>query len=125
VSRLMTGALGTLGVLTEVSLKCLPRPKAETTRVIDCDATEAIRLMNEWGGKPLPVSAQCFHGGRLSVRLSGAPAAIENATRTIGGMEMDATDFWRDLRDQTLDYFAPAHHDAALWRLSVPSTAPW
>ena len=34
VSRLMTGALGTLGVLTEVSLKCLPRPKVETTRVV-------------------------------------------------------------------------------------------
>ena len=27
VSRLMTGALGTLGVLIEISLKCLPRPK--------------------------------------------------------------------------------------------------
>ena len=125
VSRLMTGALGTLGVLTEVSLKCLPRPKAETTRVIECDAAEAIRLMNEWSGKPLPVSATCFRGGRLWVRLSGAPAALENATRTIGGTEMDATDFWRDLRDQKLDYFAPAHEVAALWRLSVPSTAPW
>ena len=33
VARLMTGALGTLGVLTEVSLKCLPLPKVEATRV--------------------------------------------------------------------------------------------
>jgi len=30
VSRLMTGAMGTLGILLEVSLKCLPKPKAET-----------------------------------------------------------------------------------------------
>ena len=34
VARLMTGALGTLGVITEVSLKCLPVPKAERTRVV-------------------------------------------------------------------------------------------
>ena len=54
VARLMTGALGTLGVLTEVSLKCLPLPKAETTRVFECSADEAIRMTNEWGGKPLP-----------------------------------------------------------------------
>jgi len=59
VSRLMTGALGTLGVLTEISLKTLPRPRRETTRVIDCGGADALRLVNEWGGKPLPVSATC------------------------------------------------------------------
>ncbi len=60
VARLMTGALGTLGVITEVSLKCVPCPKAEATRVFECSADEAIRRMNEWGGKPLPVSATCL-----------------------------------------------------------------
>jgi len=126
VSRLMTGALGTLGVLTEISLKCLPRPKVESTRVVDCSGADAIRLVNEWGGKPLPISATCFHGGRLRVRLSGAPAAIDAARSTVGGAEIDGAAFWRDVRDQTLDYFAPAvQGDATLWRLSVISTAPW
>ena len=126
VSRLMTGALGTLGVLTEISLKCLPRAKAETTRVVACDAVGALRLMNEWGGKPLPISATCFHDGKLRVRLSGAPAALAAAAPVIGGQEVDAADFWRGVRDQTLDFFAPAAAgDAALWRLSVRSTAPW
>src|SRR5260221_12896670 len=36
VARLMTGALGTLGLITEVSLKCLPMPKAESTIVFEC-----------------------------------------------------------------------------------------
>jgi len=125
VSRLMTGALGTLGVLTEISLKCLPQPKAETTRVIDCDAVEALRRMNEWGGKPLPVSATCFRGGRLWVRLSGAAVAVDHAATAIGGKEIDGADFWRSVRDQTHDYFAPVQEGAALWRLSVPSTTPW
>jgi glycolate oxidase FAD binding subunit len=126
VSRLMTGALGTLGVLTEISLKCLPRPKAEATRVIDCSGAEALRLVNAWGGRPLPLSATCFHRGRLWVRLSGAPAAIAAATSIIGGEEADGEPFWRALRDQTLVYFEPAIRDAAtLWRLSVRSTAPW
>ena len=124
VSRLMTGALGTLGVLTEVSLKCMPKPKAEATRVLDCSGSEALQRVNEWGAKPLPISATCFRAGRLWIRLSGAPAAIASATSVIGGDPADDATFWQDLRDQTLDFFASAG-DATLWRLSVPSTTPW
>ena len=39
VARVMTGALGTLGVLTEISLKCVPLPKVEATRVLECSST--------------------------------------------------------------------------------------
>jgi len=125
VSRMMTGALGTLGAITDVSLKCLPKPKVETTRVIRCDATRALRMMNEWGGKALPISATCFHDGVLHVRLSGAGPAIAAAAPVIGGDEVDATVFWCALRDQTLDFFRPAiDGNAALWRVSIRSTAP-
>ena len=63
--------VGTLGVLTEVSLKCLPLPKVEVTQALECSADEAIRRSNEWGGKPLPVSATCHHAGRLVVVTVG------------------------------------------------------
>ena len=60
------------------------------------------------------------------MRLSGAPGAVAGAASIVGGEEIDGSAFWRELRDQTLDYFVPANNgDAALWRLSVPSTAPW
>ncbi len=106
VARLMTGALGTLGVLTEVSLKCLPLPKVEATRVLECSADDAIRMTNEWGGKPLPVSATCHHAGRLAVRLSGAAPAVDAAATKIGGTALaDGRAFWESVRDQSHPHF--------------------
>ena len=127
VARLVTGSLGTLGLLLEVSLKCLPRPKSESTRVFECGADEAIRWTNEWGGKPLPLSATCYHAGKLAVRFSGAAPAVEAAERKLGGVALaDGEPFWRSVREQTHPYFAPATSATApLWRLSVKSTAPF
>ncbi|HSN19471.1 MAG TPA: glycolate oxidase subunit GlcE, partial [Usitatibacter sp.] len=55
VSRLMAGALGTLGVITEVSFKVLPKPAAETTLQFEFDEADAIVKMNRWAGQPLPL----------------------------------------------------------------------
>jgi glycolate oxidase FAD binding subunit len=130
VARLMTGALGTLGVITEVSLRCMPMPKAETTRVFECSADEAIRMTNEWDGKPLPITGTAYHAGRLAVRLSGAPSAVESAVARIGGAALPGNDrggaFWRSVREQTQPFFVAAGAPgAALWRLSVKPTAPY
>jgi glycolate oxidase FAD binding subunit len=54
VARLMAGALGTLGVITEVSLKCVPMPRTEATIAFECSADESIHRANEWGGQPIP-----------------------------------------------------------------------
>ena len=43
VSRLMAGALGTLGVILEVSLKVLPLPVAEATLKFEMPATRRSR----------------------------------------------------------------------------------
>lgn len=92
VSRLMVGALGTLGVLTEVSLKVLPRPAAETTLRFECGEALAIETMNRWLGRPLPLSALAWVGGALWVRLSGAEAAVRAAAAALGGEAVgDAT----------------------------------
>ena len=126
VARLMTGALGTLGVVTEVSMKCLPLPKAELTHALECTADEAVRRTNEWGGKPLPISATCHHDGKLLVRISGSAPAIEAAVPKIGGTPVaDADAFWASVRDHTHRHFVSAvESGAALWRLSVKPTAP-
>jgi glycolate oxidase FAD binding subunit len=125
VSRLLTGSLGTLGVILEVSLKVLPKPFAETTLRLQMNEADAIRALNEWGGQPLPISASAWHDDTLVLRLSGAQAAVHAARVKIGGDELtDAGRYWQQLREQQHPLFAAAKDDAnGLWRLSLPSTA--
>jgi glycolate oxidase FAD binding subunit len=119
VSRLMAGALGTLGLLLEVSLKVLPKPPAEATLRLELPQDKAIEAMNRWGGQPLPISATCWSDGQLTLRLSGARAAVAAARERIGGEAVaDAEGFWRNVREQQDDYFSG---EAALWRLSLPA----
>ncbi|MGW8390676.1 glycolate oxidase subunit GlcE [Pseudoduganella sp. HUAS MS19] len=125
VSRLLAGSLGTLGLITQVSLKVLPVPFCEATVRFEVDQARALRMMNEWAGRPLPVSATCWHAGLLTVRLSGAQAAVRTAQSGMGGDALaEGEVFWTALRDQRGDFFAGAEAGAAeLWRLSVPGTA--
>jgi glycolate oxidase FAD binding subunit len=121
ISRLMVGALGTLGVLTEVSLKVLPRPASELSLQFEFDEAAAITTMNRWAGQPLPLSATSWHAGLLCVRLSGAESAVAAAHAKIGGEPMhDAAAFWQRLREQTTPFF----DQRPLWRVSLKSTAP-
>ena len=122
VSRLMAGALGTLGAITEVSFKVLPRPSAEITLSQQVDEAQATRRVNAWAGQPLPITATAWFAGRLLVRLAGAESAVRAARAKIGGEEAaDLPDFWLALRDHRIAFFAG---DAPVWRVSVPQTTP-
>lgn len=127
VSRLMVGALGTLGLLTEISLKVLPRPATETTLQFELDEAAAIEKMNRWAGQALPLSATSWHAGLLMVRLSGATSAVHAAQAKLGGeVAHDPAAFWQRLRDQTTPFFdAGAQHPTLKkWRLAVKPTTP-
>jgi len=123
LSRLSVGALGTLGILTEVSIKVLPIPEKEQTQTIECSQAEALNILVRLGRKPYPISAAAWIDGVLSIRLSGASSGVESAAVAIGGeTDANADKFWLSLRDMT--------HDALniegkwLWRLSVAPTTP-
>ncbi|WP_137893805.1 glycolate oxidase subunit GlcE [Ramlibacter sp. 2FC] len=124
LSRLMAGALGTLGLIVEVSLKVLPMAPAEATLWFDMDEDAARIQLNRWGGQPLPINACCWQAGRLALRLRGARAAVAAAQKTMGGQAVDgaADPLWQNLREQTLPFFA-SRPGQALWRLSLPDTA--
>jgi glycolate oxidase FAD binding subunit len=121
VSRLMAGAMGTLGVMLDVSLKVLPRPQYERTLRFEADREEAVGRMNIWAGKPYPISATCHEEGTLSIRLSGAEAGVEAAARQLGGEAVtDGAAYWRALREQRRPFF---EGDEPLWRIAVKSTS--
>ena len=127
VSRLMVGSLGTLGMITEVSLKVLPRPAADTTLQFEVSEAAAIEKMNQWAGQPLPLSATSWHAGLLSVRLSGASSAVHAAQAKLGGeARNDASAFWQRLRDQSTPFFdkRPSTVNQSQWRLAVKSSTP-
>ena len=125
LSRLMAGAMGTLGILLEVSLKVLPRPEREITLVQEgMEIEQALGQLNGLGRRPLPISGVVFHQGSLSIRLGGTEAGLAAAKALIPGDELQsrqASEHWRSIGDQTYDFF---HSDKPLWRLSIPANRP-
>jgi glycolate oxidase FAD binding subunit len=133
--------MGTLGLVTEVSLKVLPVAPAEATLVFPLDQASALECLHRWGGQPLPLNASCWvHDDTASagpqdllfVRLRGAVAAVEAACKKMlaeqPGLRMDngqAQSDWVRCRNQQLPFFKrPEDDNMALWRLSVAQTAP-
>ncbi|MDH0303409.1 MULTISPECIES: glycolate oxidase subunit GlcE [unclassified Pseudomonas] len=115
VSRLMAGSFGCLGLLTEVSLKVLPRPRQCRSLRLELDGQRALAALAEWGQQPLPISAACHDGEALYLRLEGGEGSVRSASERLGGDSLDNR-FWSDLREQRLAFFADP---APLWRLSL------
>ncbi|MGH8119627.1 MAG: glycolate oxidase subunit GlcE, partial [Gammaproteobacteria bacterium] len=123
VSRLMAGALGTLGLLLEISIKVQPVPEQEMSLAGKTDFATALHLMNSWAGQSLSLSAACYDGENLHVRLSGKRSAVSAAGTKLGVVDReDDPAFWQGLRELQLPFFRPDGRQ--LWRLSVPATTP-
>ena len=123
VSRLVTGAHGTLGIMLETSLKVLPRAAATITVSHACSEVDAIAYMSRLLSKPYPVDGACFDGERCHVRVSGSEQAVrETRTRIPGDVLPDADSFWKGLREQQLPFFK---HAGTLYRVMVkPASKP-
>ena len=117
VSRLMAGSFGCLGLLTEVSLKVLPRPRQCLSLRLEISSHRALAKLAEWGQQPLPISAACHDGQALYLRLEGGEGSVLSARERLGGERVDGA-YWYDLREQRLPFF---NDPAPLWRLSLPN----
>lgn len=138
--KLMCGAYGTLGVLTEITLKVLPAPKAALTLMLEgLDDAKAIAALSSALGSPYEVSAAAHlpssvrrEGAATYIRLENWPDAIAHrraalmqqwaqfgAVRCIEGQA--SVDLWRHIGN--VMPFA-ARPDDAIWRISTaPSRA--
>lgn len=116
VSRLMAGAMGTLGLLLIVSLRVGPRPQSERTFVWQLDERAARARMIELGRRPWPLGGVSFDGEFLRVRMSGHAAAVDNAELCLAPDRTEPGAYWDALKNHTLPFFQSS---APLWRLSV------
>ncbi len=144
VSRLMVGAMGSLGLIAQVSLKVLPRAPAEASLLFELPQHAALEQLHRWGAQPLPLNASRWVpsgagsgalSGQLFVRLRGAAAAVQAAQRSMladqEGVVLDpigAREQWEACRNQTSNFFknppGAASTPLSLWRISVAQTAP-
>jgi len=121
-SRLMCGAMGTLGVILDVSLKVLPKPETEITLSHQCDINQAVFNMHQWVKQSLPITATCYDDSHLYVRLSGNNSSVKSAKKIVGGESIDNSQtFWLQVKEQTHNFFKT---DKPVWRLSLASTNP-
>jgi glycolate oxidase FAD binding subunit len=127
VSRLQAGAMGTLGLITEISFKVLPKPASAITLTRSVPMEDAIPIMNELSAQPKPLTAATWIDGVLYLQLSGAKRAVEDTAEHWAGDALsseDASSFWANLRDQQLSFFTERKETDSLWRFSIKSTAP-
>lgn len=117
LSRLMAGSFGCLGVITEVSLKVLPKPRLCTSIALEMDAAHALARLAEWGQQPLPISAASHDGRVLRLRLEGGEGSVAAAHERLGGESIDPI-YWQALNQHRLDFFSDGR---PLWRLSLPT----
>lgn len=116
LTKLMCGAHGTLGALTEVSLKVLPRPEAAATLTFTGLTTaQAIDVMSAALTTPFEVSGAFFgpsgDGGTVHLRVEGMESAVayraDALTKALAahGTAQVVTDsaqsdgLWADIRD--------------------------
>jgi glycolate oxidase FAD binding subunit len=121
LSRLMAGAFGTLGVLLSVSLRVVPKPEIELTRVFELGRDAALQRQVDLGREPEPLTATWHEGERLYVRLSGSLAGVNAAARRLGGVDdPEHGAIWARVRDHDHPAF-----QTRLWRFSLPAAAPY
>lgn len=133
--KLMAGAHGTLGALSEVSIKVLPGVEMQATlRIEGLDDARAVTAMSAALGSAFEVSGAARDlDGAVVLRLEGFEVSVRyraaqliEVLRGFGSVELRddqeaCAALWRDIRDAR--GFAGGSGD--LWRVSVkPSDAP-
>ncbi|WP_439111107.1 FAD-binding protein [Lentibacter sp.] len=108
--KLMAGSWGTLGAMTEISLKVMPCPEVEATLALHVSAPEqAVAAMSAALGSPYEVTGAA-QSGSVYLRIEGfAPSvayrleALEARLRRFGDIERieaaASAKLWQDIRD--------------------------
>ena len=121
--RPMAGALGTLGLMLDITLKLVPLPEREVCYYMLTDTNNMTQILRDLRSRSMPVSGASYHQGQFLLRLSGSMSSIDDATNYLPA-EMKETDivYWQDLNEHRLSFFDDS---SPLYRLVVPANAPY
>lgn len=118
VSRLQVGAMGTLGVILEVSLKVLPKPQSECTLLLENERALDVSPLLSLARQSLPISATAVLDKQCWIRLSGSEHSVTAAAQKIGGEQIaDGASLWYSLRTLSHEFF---NKEQPLWRIALP-----
>ncbi len=118
--KLMAGAHGTLGVLTELSFKVQAVPEAEVTLVAERALPQGLADLRAALGSPYDISGAAWIQGRAMIRLEGMAGSVAyraGKLRDLLGFEEAPSD-WAAIRDVS----AFARRTGAVWKLSIKPT---
>ena len=136
LARLMAGSWGTLGVMTEITLKVLPRPETSLSlALIGLDDTKAVQAMAMALGSPYEVSGAAhlpvgidrvattllrLEGFENSVRIRAGKLKdlLQNFVRADVIEQTTSQALWQQVRDAR--WLAEPRNEA-IWRVSVPA----
>ena len=126
LSRMMVRSQGTLGVILEVSIRLLPKPKNEITVSLEGSHSFAIEYFQSLRTQQLPVTATAWFHDQAYLRLSGSEKSLASHLEQIisskAAIPLDnAIQFWSDIKNHKHEFFGRT--DKPLWRLSLPPAA--
>jgi glycolate oxidase FAD binding subunit len=82
--KLLAGAYGTLGVVSEVSLKVLPRPETQATVVLHgLSLPDSVAAMSAALGSPFEVTGAAAREGDTFLRIEGFEASVAYRARQL------------------------------------------
>ncbi len=124
VTRLQCGVMGSLGLITDLSIKVLPEFKAGHTLTFEMDADVALEAMLRWANLSLSITGMSHLQGLLYVRLRGEESGVASASEFLGGEQLEveaAQVFWQAVTEGRV--LVPESNQT-LWRWSGSSDTP-
>ena len=128
--KLLTGSYGTLGVLTEVSLKVLPKPETSATLILhDLDLQDSVSAMSLAIGSPFEVTGAAKAGTQTCIRIEGFESSVNERFKKLEARlgqfgeitrldTIESEDLWRGITNVS----AFSDH-SAVTRVSLPPSA--
>ena len=125
--RPMAGAMGTLGVLLEVSLRVVPLPEVESSYQFSVpEQSDAIKAMSVYAKALSSISAAAWFEGEMRVRLSGSQFAVKRDVELLQAQfKLNEADdlIWSSISAFKHDFFKTTEKDQLIAAINLAAAS--